>query len=214
MQVISSHPENALASRPTVGGTGSYAPEAARYGDAGSGHKSRLAGDTEFHRHDHHRRPAPLCDNPRITPIRAAHTRVKLNRFEGRTSSASFSTRYRLRHFAENCCVALQVRPPSNPLSTISSCPVMKLAPSLARKTAATAMSAGRPARGMAWLDLRNSCSRSRSWSASSLWRPKALPKMPVTVPPGDRQLTLIDDLPSSIATHLVRCDSPAFATA
>ena len=79
-----------LASRPTVGGTGSYAPEAARYGDAGSGHKSRLAGDTEFHRHDHHRRPAPLCDNPRITPIRAAHTRVNSTALKGEPHPPAF----------------------------------------------------------------------------------------------------------------------------
>src|SRR6266567_2807202 len=49
-------------------------------------------------------------------------------------------------------------------------------------------------------------------FSAASTDRPSALPKMPVAIAPGEIELTRMPDSPSSIATHLVRWITAAFA--
>src|SRR5262249_20468235 len=62
------------------------------------------------------------------------------------------------------CCCWLQLRPPVMAPSTTRSWPLMKLDSSLARNTAACAMSSGRPARGIGCAVLKTSRITAGGW--------------------------------------------------
>jgi hypothetical protein len=92
----------------------------------------------------------------------------------------------------------------------------MNAAASLAGNTAAAATSSGKPGRGTGchtvWKRSKTPRTASAERSASMLPSPAALPKIPVTIGPGERLFTRTPTSPSSAATDRVRWISAAFA--
>ena len=102
-------------------------------------------------------------------------------------AAASFS-----RRFISARPVALTVHPrvtePMPPSTTIS-WPLTKLDASLARNTAARAMSSGNPARGIGCSVAKLALRRSVTLSAFEPSMPAFLAKMPVTISAGDKRV-------------------------
>src|ERR1700678_1609494 len=112
--------------------------------------------------------------------------------------------------------VALTVHPRVTlpmPPSTTMSWPLTKLEASLARNTAARAISSGRPARGIGCSVAKATLRRSVTLSAFDPSMPAFLAKMPVTMPPGISALTRMPFSPSSAAAERdSACTAPLVA--
>ena len=97
------------------------------------------------------------------------------------------------------------------PPSITISCPLTNPDPSLARKTAACAISSGSPARGIGWIVAKRSFTTPVNRSALEPSRPAFFPKIPVTIAPGEMQLTRIPFSPSSAAAERVNALTAPF---